>query len=275
MWSHKCGRGLGHLALSPMHFNCMRFGSTEGECDSLGRVGTSYPKLHYVKYMFVCRLNDGGAKEACWKLCSILCALDPSQLRTAGAYCGGGLGSSPYGEATHELEWRWSLAYPQWPSRAAALLRQLKHIKARQAQPQEVSPHWGVLFGILLYVRLQGPAGGPTLEAPDAPTEPDLSGPYGFLDAWRPKLEAFYQALLDSGWDGLYSRSRPSLRGRAVDSGLLAEIGDMLVDVWDSGPQLAKPAAKLWRLSCLMHSGAVLAVKAARHCAAAEAGGGG
>ncbi len=92
----------------------------------------------------------------------------------------------------YELERRWSLAYPQRPSRAAALLRQLQRIKARQAQPQEVSPHWGVLFGILLYVCLQGPAGGPTLEVPDAPTEPDLSSPYGFLDAWRPKLEAFY-----------------------------------------------------------------------------------
>ncbi len=40
----------------------------------------------------------------------------------------------------YELERRWSLAYPQRPSRAAALLRQLQLIKARQAQPQEVSP---------------------------------------------------------------------------------------------------------------------------------------
>ncbi len=76
-----------------------------------------------------------------------------------------------------ELERRWTLAYPQWPSRAAARLRQLQHIKARRVQPQE------------------GLAGDPTLEVPDAPAEPDLSSPYGFLDTWRPKLEAFLPGL--------------------------------------------------------------------------------
>ncbi len=90
------------------------------------------------------------------------------------------------------------------------------------------------------------------------------------MDSWRPKLKAFYKALHDLGWDGL--DSRPSLRGRAVDSGLLAEINDMLVDMWERGPQLAKPAARLWRLNCLMYCSAVLAVKTARHCAAVEAG---
>ncbi len=65
----------------------------------------------------------------------------------------------------------------------------------------------------------------PTGAEPAVEGNLDSEGVGDVLSVWRPKLEAFYQALLDKGWDGLNSRSRPSLRSRSVDSGLLAEIG--------------------------------------------------
>ncbi len=82
--------------------------------------------------------------------------------------------------------------------------------------------------------------------------------------------EALYRAQLASGWDGLRTRTKPSLRGRSSDRVLLDRIDDMLLDIWEGDEQPAKPAAKLWRLNCLLYSGAVMAVTLVTHLADSE-----
>ena len=87
--------------------------------------------------------------------------------------------------------------------------------------------------------------------------------PFPFLESWKPNLVSLYKGHLARGWDDLKTRSRPSLRGRGADPKLFAAVEELLLDLWQEEPVLSNPAARLWRLNCLMYSGAELTVRAA------------